>query len=264
MHQRPVQTIKILSAAGILCLLIAAVMEYFPSGSSVEWVPFESAFRRARAENKLVYVDVYAEWCGPCKTMDRTTFSNDTVISALKNDLIAVRVNIDDPEIGADIKKRFSISAMPTSLLLRHDQFEVKRRVGYMNAGTMMDWLADTVFSEFLQWSDFSAASALARSGKKNIFIVVLHDSLKVMEMQRAFQNKNIKQMIKKDFIPVLLVNSIPDHRTIIQQYTLLPSNDFIGGLFTFTSSMELIRTIPLRNFDAMRLQPLVEQVTAR
>lgn len=264
MHQRPVQHIKIFTAVGILCAVIAAGIEYFPSSASIEWVPYETAFLRAQTENKLVYVDVYAEWCAPCKTMDRTTFSNDTVISALKNNLIAVRVNIDDPGTGADLKKRYNISAMPTSLLLRHDQLEVKRRVGYMNAGTMMDWLADTVFAEFIRWSDFTEAAASARSGNRNLFILVLHDSLKVMEMQRAFLNKNIKQVIKKDFIPVLLINSVPDHQKIIQQYALLPSNDFIGCLFTFTSSMELIRTMPLRNFDAMRLQPLVEQVTAR
>lgn len=261
MNQRSEHIMKLSASISIVCVIAAVVLEYFPSHSTVQWVPYETAFQRARVENKLVYVDVYAEWCGPCKAMDRMTFANDTVIAALKDGVIATRVNADDENFGALVKKRFDITAMPTSLLLRSENVELKRHVGFMDAASFMDWIADTSLSEFVHWDEFHEARNKAQNVQRTLFVLVLHDSLKVMEMQRAFQNKNVKQIIKKNFIPVLLVNSVPAHRQVIAQYTLLPSMDFVGSLYTFTSSMELIRTIPLRNWDATRIQSLVDEL---
>lgn len=262
MDQRPTYAIRIFAGVWAVCALAAAIMEYVPSHAAVQWVPYESAFKKAQAENKLVYVDVYAEWCGPCKLMDRTTFVNDTIIAMLRDKYIATRVNIDDEKIGATVKDQFNITAMPTALMLRSETVELKRSVGFMNAANLMEWLADTSLSEFMIWDSFTSAVTKAESSQKKLFILVLHDSLKVMEMQRAFLNKNVKQMIKKQFVPVLLINSNPDHRKPIEQYALLPSIDFVGCLYTFTPSMELIRTIPLRNWDANRVQTFMEELT--
>jgi thioredoxin 1 len=262
MGQRPTYAIRIFAVVWAACALAAAVMEYFPAHSEVQWVPYELAFTKARAENKLVYVDVYAEWCGPCKLMDRTTFVNDTIIAMLRENYIATRVNVDDETVGAKVKDQFDIKAMPTALMLRSEKIELKRTVGYMNAATLMEWLADTSLSEFLVWDSFSSAVTKAGASKKNLLLLVLHDSLKVMEMQRAFLNKNVKQMIKKQFIPVLLINSNPSDRKPIEQYALLPSFDFVGCIYTFTPSMELIRTVPLRNWDSNRIQTLMEELT--
>ena len=262
MIQRPTYAIRIFAAIGIICAATAAIMEYFPSHTAVQWVPYETAFQRAKAENKLVYVDVYAEWCGPCKLMDRTTFVNDTIIAMLQDNYIATRVNIDDETVGAKVKDQFDIKAMPTALMLRSETVEMKRTVGFMDAAHLMDWLADTSLSEFLIWDRLETAVKKAGSSKKNLLILVLHDSLKVMEMQRAFLNKNVKQMIKKQFVPVLLINSNLRDRKPIEQYALLPSIDFVGSIYTFTPSMELIRTVPLRNWDSNRVQTLMEELT--
>ena len=261
MIQRPTYAIRIFAVIGIVCAVTAAMMEYFPSRSAVQWVPYETAFQRAKAENKLVYVDVYAEWCGPCKLMDRTTFINDEVIEILRDKFIATRVNIDDEKIGSRVKEQFNISAMPTALMLSSETVEMKRTVGFMDAEHLMDWLGDTSLSEFLIWDRFETAVKKAGSSKKNLLILVLHDSLKVMEMQRAFQNKNVKQIIKEQFVPVFLINSNPDHRKPIEQYSLLPSIDFVGYLYTFTPSMELLRAVPLRNWDANRIQSLMNEL---
>ncbi len=263
MEQRPVYIMKITALIGILCAIAAAVIEFYPTHSSVQWVPYEMAFQRAKVEHKLVYVDVYAEWCAPCKRMDRITFANDTVIAALTEGVIATRVNGDDPNLGAKMKNEFNVTAMPTSLLFRSENAELKRHVGFMDAAAFMDWIADTSLSEFVHWDEFNEARVKAQNTKKTLIILALHDSLKVMEMQRAFQNKNVKQIIKRNFVPVLLINTITDHQKVIAQYTLLPSFDFVGYLYTFTPSMELIRAIPLRNWDASRTQSLVESLSA-
>lgn len=65
--------------------------------ASFQWYDFETGFAKAEKENKFLLVDVYTDWCGWCKVMDRNTYSNDTVIGLINKEFIAVKLN---PEIS--------------------------------------------------------------------------------------------------------------------------------------------------------------------
>lgn len=64
--------------------------------NSFKWYGFEEGYKKAVASNKILLVDAYTEWCGWCKVMDRETYTNPTVISALDKDFVCVKFN---PEI---------------------------------------------------------------------------------------------------------------------------------------------------------------------
>src|SRR5690349_18588878 len=61
--------------------------------STVQWLDFESGFAKAKKEHKILLVDVYTDWCGYCKVMDRETYTNDTVIRTLKQHFVTVKLN---------------------------------------------------------------------------------------------------------------------------------------------------------------------------
>lgn len=95
----------------------------------LEGKPFAEILRRARAENKPVMLDVVASWCGPCKIMDKTTFSDSGVVDWAKKTVIPARVDAEKGE-GRRISARYQTFSFPTVVFLDSDGNEIDRLVG--------------------------------------------------------------------------------------------------------------------------------------
>lgn len=102
-------------------------------------MPYEQAIAaNAAAEGRLLIVKFTAAWCGPCKVMDRTTWSDDGVVAYLKeHGITVIPVDVDEHE---EIARDNRISAMPTMVVYRGGA-EFDRKVGGMNAGALTGWL---------------------------------------------------------------------------------------------------------------------------
>lgn len=62
----------------------------------LQWYEYADGYNKAKAENKILLVDAYTDWCGWCKVMDRETYTNAAVIAALNQDFVCVKFN---PEV---------------------------------------------------------------------------------------------------------------------------------------------------------------------
>ena len=101
--------------------------------------PYAEAKQAAADDDKLFFVKATADWCGPCKLMDRTTFVDQRVIDWLSERAVSVSVDVDDePQLAGRLK----IRAMPTTILMRGDE-ELARVVGYRDADDLLEWLAE-------------------------------------------------------------------------------------------------------------------------
>jgi len=98
---------------------------------------FADAAAAASREQRLLLVDFTAEWCAPCKNMDRTTWLDPAVVAWVAQHAIAIQVDVDADQATA---ARFEVRAMPTLMLMR-DEAVLDRSMGGRPASKLLEWL---------------------------------------------------------------------------------------------------------------------------
>ena len=66
--------------------------------SVVHWMSYDEAFERAKKGPKLIFVDLYADWCVPCRIMDANVYSDPTVASLLNTRFYSVKLDADSQD----------------------------------------------------------------------------------------------------------------------------------------------------------------------
>lgn len=100
-------------------------------------VSFAAALDQNRADGKLLVVKATAEWCPPCKMMNKETFVDPEVVSWIGANAVAIEVDVD-AEPGT--ARELGVEAMPTLIAFRGGK-EVGRNVGYMGPGDFRRWM---------------------------------------------------------------------------------------------------------------------------
>lgn len=65
------------------------------AGKKIQWMSFEEAIKQNQKEPKKIFIDVYTQWCGWCKKMDKSTFINDTVVDYMIKNYYAVKLDAE-------------------------------------------------------------------------------------------------------------------------------------------------------------------------
>jgi thioredoxin-related protein len=120
--------------------------------TAINWLPFDQALAKAKAENKNLFVDLTASWCGWCKKMEKETFSQPEVIEMVNKNFIPARVWGDsDNKLdiqGYKISERdlatsaFQVTGYPTFYFLCPDGKGYSRIIGYRPKDALLTELA--------------------------------------------------------------------------------------------------------------------------
>lgn len=94
---------------------------------------WDALLQEARKRNRPIFVDFYAVWCGPCKMMDKYTFTNPEVVAYVEQNYLAYKVDAEKGE-GPALANRFRVRAYPTTVFLSPQGVEVGRQIGYVDA----------------------------------------------------------------------------------------------------------------------------------
>ena len=89
-------------------------------GIKFEESSFEEALKKAKDQGKLLFMDCYTTWCGPCKMMSNQVFKQKFIGDFFNQNLVSLKMDMEKGE-GIDLQKKFDVNAFPTMFLLNGD-----------------------------------------------------------------------------------------------------------------------------------------------
>jgi len=147
-------------------LLLVAILLYAGTitAQKINWMTMNEAVAAQATSPKKIFVDMYTNWCGPCKMLDRNTFSNKEVITYINKNFYAVKFNAEGNEIVKTNNQTFTnpsynpakaqrrnsthqfarfmgVRAYPTVVFIDEKGALINRVRGYKNAQQMEFYL---------------------------------------------------------------------------------------------------------------------------
>ena len=147
----------------------------------IKWISLEDAVYLQKASPRNIIMDVYTNWCGPCKMLDRNTFSNKSVINYINENFYAVKFNAEGNDVvnfrgyeftnpnydaskanrrnsSHQLTRSLGVSAYPTIIFLDKSSNLIHRLRGYQSPKQIEVYLklfTDENFKQIQTQEDF-------------------------------------------------------------------------------------------------------------
>jgi thiol-disulfide isomerase/thioredoxin len=122
----------------VLVLLVCSVQGLHAQGI-VFLHDLDEALAKAKAENKMVFIDFYTSWCGPCKVMSNEVFTLASVGSYFNSQFINCKVQCDDKGKGDELGKKYQVNAYPTLMFVDKNGMLVHSGAGSRSAEELIE-----------------------------------------------------------------------------------------------------------------------------
>jgi len=103
-----------------------------------ESASWKEILAEAKASNRVIFMDAYTTWCGPCKMMAKNVFTDETVGDFYNANFVNVKMDMEAGE-GVALASEYSVRAYPTLLFIDGDGAIVHRAVGYHEAAAFVE-----------------------------------------------------------------------------------------------------------------------------
>lgn len=123
--------ILLISLAAISCLMIKAQTNF-------RAISYDEAIAAAKNENKMVFMDFYTDWCGPCRLMSRDVFPQKSVGDYMNSHFVCIKVNAEKGE-GVSLSQTYNIKAYPTFIIITSDKKEMANICGYREPAAFLN-----------------------------------------------------------------------------------------------------------------------------
>jgi len=132
------------------------------------WYKYDEGLTKAKKEKKHPMIHFYTKWCGGCKKMDKSTFSDKEIVEVLNESYVPIRVNgqsgekvmVDGKEMSLkQVAGKYGVRAYPITWFLKPSGERIAPRRGYVGAEEflyILNWVKDdlyekTSFQEFVK-----------------------------------------------------------------------------------------------------------------
>lgn len=117
----------------VLALLLLASGCSVQTQMKFETGSFRELQKEAASSSRLIFVDLRADWCGPCKTMERDVFSRSDVARFMEKHFVCTQLEIDR-EPGRTLAREYEVHSIPTFLIFDSEGKLVARTTGGRSA----------------------------------------------------------------------------------------------------------------------------------
>ncbi|MFT6983264.1 MAG: thiol:disulfide interchange protein [Crocinitomicaceae bacterium] len=103
-----------------------------PDGAGITFksMTLEKAQKEALKSGKLIFIDAYTDWCGPCKRMAATSFKDPAVGELFNANFINLKIEMEKNPEGPGIARKYSVKAYPTLIIIDGTGKVVKQTIG--------------------------------------------------------------------------------------------------------------------------------------
>jgi thioredoxin-related protein len=135
-----------------ICLPFFAFCQHEKLNNGIKWIKvlsWKEVQKKAKKENKYIFVDCYATWCKPCKQMDKEVYSVDSVANYLNAGFLSVKIQMDVTandnvetrkwhKTAKNFGSQYRISAYPSYIFFSPNGDAVYKETGYRDAGAFI------------------------------------------------------------------------------------------------------------------------------
>lgn len=197
----------------ILCSVIC--ISGYSQGIKFEEGSWNEILKKAKQENRPIFVDVYTSWCGPCKKMSSTIFPMEKVGSYFNSNFICVKFDAEKGD-GILIKHTYRINCYPTYLFIRPNGEVFYSNSSSSDASTFISKGKDAMklykdsslnnklsIAQFKEYDIDKQYSILLNLDKRNLTLQPYFDSyLMALPKEQRLDSKN-KKLFKAELLMV-------------------------------------------------------------
>lgn len=90
----------------------------FSQGINFQKDKYKDILKRAKKENKAVFIDIYTSWCAPCKLLSKNIFPLEKVGKKYNDNFISIKLDAENDVDGKFVASKFGVNAYPTLLFV--------------------------------------------------------------------------------------------------------------------------------------------------
>ncbi len=171
-----------------IALLAAFVaLTIVPQASAGPWIKsLADAEKKAKSSDQLIFVDLFADWCGWCHRMEQEVFPSQAFQTATDK-MVLLRLNTEDGGEGTNLARQFNASSLPTFLILNGAGQLAGIIHGYQPSSVFVDLLKEQQkkYSDFQ--TELKTESTLTDPKKRLALAKELRERYALSESEQRF-----------------------------------------------------------------------------
>jgi len=119
--------------------VIAANIAFDDKGIQFIEADWKKALAEAKKQNKLIFLDAYTTWCGPCRMLKQNTFPDKAVGEFFNENFINIALDMEKGD-GPAVARQYQVNAYPTLIFADGDGNMITYTKGYIDAKQLLEF----------------------------------------------------------------------------------------------------------------------------